>query len=213
MPFIILNKYIPSKDHALAPVRVTQTIIKNIAEASSATITCRSHQFSVGRRHEADLLFGRNITIKFNCLYFRFPYFRPFPEDRLLLEHNPGTAGYPEAPRLCSFCCILPEGKYSVLVCYLFLSKPQALKMPAAHVHNQLDWVFSPLASFPSTKSNENILCPHQWDTFILHSLWFLSTLRLTAYSEKVCLRSGNCGNLWLHGLKLNEGILTPLCR
>lgn len=131
VPSIILNKDIPSKDHVLAPVRVTQTIIKNIAEASSATITCRSHQFSVGRRHEADLLFSRNITIKFNCLYFRFPYFRPFPEDRLLLEHNPGTAGYPEAPRFCSSCFILPEGKYSVLVCYLSLSKPQALKMPA----------------------------------------------------------------------------------
>ena len=212
MSVIILNKYIPSKDHALAPVRVTQTIIKNIAEASSAMITCRSHQFRVGRRHEADLLFGRNITIKFNCLYFRFPYFRPFPEDRLLLEHNPGTAGYPEAPRLCSFCCILPEGVFSTGL-LPFPLQTSGSENACAHVHNQLDWVFSPLASFPSTKSNENILCPHQWDTFILHSLWFLSTLRLTAYSEKVCLRSGNCGNLWLHGLKLNEGILTPLCR
>ena len=77
MSVIILNKYIPSRDYVLAPVRVTQTIIKNIAEASPGTITCRSHQFSLGRRHEADLLFSRNITIKFTCHYFRFPYFRP----------------------------------------------------------------------------------------------------------------------------------------
>lgn len=42
------------------------------------------------------------------------------------------------------------------------------------------------LAQFLSTKSNENILCPHQWDAFILHSLWFFSALRLTAYSGKL---------------------------
>lgn len=63
----------------------------------------------------------------------------------------------------------------------------------------------------PSTKSNENILCPHSVRHFHTSQPVVSLTLRLTAYSEKVCLYSGNCGNLWLHGLKLNEGILIPL--
>lgn len=66
-----------------------------------------------------------------------------FAENSLLFEGSPGTVRYPEVPWPFSVCFILPDVKCSLLVCYLFPSKPKA------HGHNHLFWVFLPLHHSP----------------------------------------------------------------
>lgn len=82
-----------------------------------------------------------------------------------------------------------------------------------AHVDNHLFWVLSPLYhSFQPNLMRTNSVSTSE--TLLYFTACGFSLLwELTVYSGKLYFHSGNYRILWLHGLKLIEGTLSPLFR